>query len=376
MMEAYYYARLSKDKQQAYYAIWQGLLSMAPSFSVPKYRLNELLELFTFVQLDHPEIFYASSFSVRSYAVADSVEFLPVYLFKKKMIQEHQKAIDARVRKLARAAMELDEEGKEKYVHDLICETVRYDKLKKAYSHEVIGPLTQGVGVCEGIAKSVKILLDALHIPCIIVFSHNNPEKGVKYRHAWNLVKIKGKWYHLDATFDNSLTKNSGDEKTREIRYDYFNLGDKAMFRDHEPVVWTVPDCTEEKNTYYLTHKQTFTKMEELRKRCAQAIKKKKQLIFQWRGSFLTREVLQEICVMLEEETEGKNKVAKLSVNWPQAIMKVWFEEEEAEADSVENTEGKAEVQVQMEEANEGELYNEEGADTPDRSGGTEENGM
>lgn len=362
-MEAYYYTRLSKDKQQAYYAIWQGLLSMAPSFPVPRYSINELLELFTFVQLDHPEIFYASSFSVRSYALADSVEFFPVYLFKKKMIQEHQKAIEARVRKLSRAAMDLDEEGKEKYVHDFICQNVRYDKLKKAYSHEVIGPLTQGVGVCEGIAKSVKILLDALHVPCVIAFSHNNPEKGVKYRHAWNLVKIKGKWYHLDATFDNSLTRNAGSDPSQkelqDIRYDYYNLGDKALFRDHEPLVWPMPNCTEEKNTYYLNNKQTFTKMEDLRKRCSQSIKKKKQLIFQWRGSFLTREVLQEICEMLEEETEGKNKVAKLSVNWPQAIMRIWFEDEEAEADVMESAESKDEVQVQMEEANEGELYTE-----------------
>ena len=51
---------------------------------------------------------------------------------------------------------------KEKYVHDFICDNVRYDKLKKAYSHEIIGPLGQGVGVCEGIAKAVKVLLDVL----------------------------------------------------------------------------------------------------------------------------------------------------------------------------------------------------------------------
>ena len=71
------------------------------------------------------------------------------------------------------------------YVHDFICENVRYDKLKKAYSHEIIGPLGQGVGVCEGIAKSVKILCDALNLWCIIAICGNNPEKGIKYRHTW-----------------------------------------------------------------------------------------------------------------------------------------------------------------------------------------------
>ena len=68
----------------------------------------------------------------------------------------------ARVEKLVRPAAKLSELEKEQYVHDFICENVHYDKLKKPYSHEIIGPLGHGVGVCEGIAKSVKVLCDAL----------------------------------------------------------------------------------------------------------------------------------------------------------------------------------------------------------------------
>ena len=32
---------------------------------------------------------------------------------------------------------------------------MHYDKLKKPYSHEIIGPLGQGVGVCEGIDPEI-----------------------------------------------------------------------------------------------------------------------------------------------------------------------------------------------------------------------------
>ena len=79
-------------------------------------------------------------------------------LFEKAKIREHQKAMASRVEKLVRPAKSMSELEKEKYVHDFICQNVRYDKLKKSYSHEIIGPLGQGVGVCEGIAKSVKVL--------------------------------------------------------------------------------------------------------------------------------------------------------------------------------------------------------------------------
>lgn len=99
---------------------------------------------------------------------------------------------------------------------------------------EIIGPLGQGVGVCEGIAKAVKVLLDALGVWCVIAICGNNPEKGIKYRHTWNIVRIGGAYYHLDTTFDNTLGKS---DKVEDIRYDYFNLDDGHIFKDHEPLI-------------------------------------------------------------------------------------------------------------------------------------------
>ena len=114
------------------------------------------------MRLDHPEVFWATGYQYRYYDNSSNLILLPEYLFDKNKIREHQKAMKARVEKLARAAKDLSEWEKEKYIHDFICENVTYDKLKKAYSHEIIGPLGHGVGVCEGIAKSVKVLCDAL----------------------------------------------------------------------------------------------------------------------------------------------------------------------------------------------------------------------
>lgn len=346
MSEEYYYNYLGslsggRIKQQTYFQIRQGLESLSPSFPVPKLEGQELSEIFTLVALDHPEIFYAPAFTCSFYPQADVMELKPQYLYKKKEIQDHQKAIQSRIQKLIRPAMEMDEAGREQYVHDFICRNVRYDKLKKAYSHEITGPLTQGVGVCEGIAKTVKALCDALKLPCIIAFCHNNPEKGIKYRHAWNLVRLNGKYYHLDATFDNTLS-NGGD-----IRYDYFNIDDTSLFRDHEPLVWPVPACTERSQFYYLRQKLSFTKPEDLRKRAAQAVKKGKDLTFNWRGGYLTRETMQNLCALLEDEARQKDKTVQISLNWAQAVFRVSF------ASVGHNAEGTV---IHMDEANEGEL--------------------
>ena len=318
-MEPYYYSHMNKQQQVVYHAMKTGIQSLAPSFPCPRMEGKELTDVFLKLRLDCPEIFYVSGFHFRYYPDSANVELSPEYLFDKNKIKDHQKAMKARVEKLVRPAVAMAELEKEQYVHDFICQNVRYDKLKKSYSHEILGPLGQGVGVCEGIAKTVKILCDQLGIWCIVVISEANPEKNIKYRHAWNIVKIGGTYYHLDATFDNTLSHMG------PVRYDYFNLDDGRVFRDHEPVIWKVPACTVSDGFYYRVKKLSFTKMEEVEKRALQAAKKGKELIFHWRGGALNRETAAQMLKAFKEAGEKKGKYPRAAINWPQAVLLVEY---------------------------------------------------
>ena len=270
-MEQYYYNHMNKAQQAAYHSILSGVKNLADEFQIPALEGEELQ-----------------------------------YLFDKKKICEHQKAMTARGEKLIRPAQKLSEWEKEKYVHDFICENIRYDKLKKSYSHEIIGPLGQGVGVCEGIAKAVKVLLDALGVWCVIAICGNNPE-------------------------------------TSEIRYDYFNLDDSQIFRDHEPLIAPAPHCGDHEHFYYKEKKLSFTKKEDVYKRSLQAAKKGRILIFHWRGGYLTKEVLKELLELIRKAGDEKDKTAMLSINWPQAVIRVQY------------TDMQVQESVTIEEANEGE---------------------
>ena len=318
-MEPYYYNHMNKQQQAVYHAMKTGIQSLAPSFPCPRMDGKELTDVFLKLRLDCPEIFFVSGFHFRYYPDSANVELSPEYLFDKNKIKDHQKAMKARVEKLVRPAVTMAELEKEQYVHDFICQNVRYDKLKKSYSHEILGPLGQGVGVCEGIAKTVKILCDQLGIWCIVVISEANPEKNIKYRHAWNIVKIGGTYYHLDATFDNTLSHMG------PVRYDYFNLDDGKVFRDHEPVIWKVPACTVSDGFYYRVKKLSFTKMEEVEKRALQAAKKGKELIFHWRGGALNRETAAQMLKAFKEAGEKKGKYPRAAINWPQAVLLVEY---------------------------------------------------
>ena len=305
-MEQYYYNHMNKAQQAAYHSILSGVKNLADEFQIPALEGEELYNVFFQMRLDHPEIFWVSSYKYRYYKDSPNLIFIPEYLFDKKKICEHQKAMTARVEKLIRPAQKLPEWEKEKYVHDFICENIRYDKLKKSYSHEIIGPLGQGVGVCEGIAKAVKVLLDALGVWCVIAICGNNPE-------------------------------------TSEIRYDYFNLDDSQIFRDHEPLIAPAPHCGDHEHFYYKEKKLSFTKKEDVYKRSLQAAKKGRILIFHWRGGYLTKEVLKELLELIRKAGDEKDKTAMVSINWPQAVIRVQY------------TDMQVQESVTIEEANEGE---------------------
>ena len=305
-MEQYYYNHMNKAQQAAYHSILSGVKNLADEFQIPALEGEELYNVFFQMRLDHPEIFWVSSYKYRYYKDSPNLIFIPEYLFDKKKICEHQKAMTVRVEKLIRPAQKLSEWEKEKYVHDFICKNIRYDKLKKSYSHEIIGPLGQGVGVCEGIAKAVKVLLDALGVWCVIAICGNNPE-------------------------------------TSEIRYDYFNLDDSQIFRDHEPLIAPAPHCGDHEHFYYKEKKLSFTKKEDVYKRSLQAAKKGRVLIFHWRGGYLTKEVLKELLELIRKAGDEKDKTAMVSINWPQAVIRVQY------------TDMQVQESVTIEEANEGE---------------------
>ena len=318
-MEPFYYTKMTKQQQAAYHVIMQGANALADEFQIPRIEIAELYDVFFRLRLDHPEIFWMTGYKYKYYQDSPNLIFVPEYLFDKAKIRTHQQAVSARLARLTKPLEGKTEAEKELAVHDFILENVRYDKLKKPYSHEILGPMTQGVGVCEGIAKTVKALCDQLGLWCIVALSEADPARGIKYRHTWNVVRVGGQYYHLDATFDNSLQRG-------EKRYDYYNLDDGRLFRDHTPLVLPVPACTDGKRFYYRS--VSFTKPEELEKRLAQALRKKQPLfVFHWRGGGLNRDTLQQLLALAGRLAAERGKRASCSVNFPQAVIQLELSE-------------------------------------------------
>lgn len=119
---------------------------------------------------------------------------------------------------------------KEIAIHDYVVKNTVYDY--KNYlnntippeSYSVYGVLMKGIGVCDGYAKTMDLLLNMAGIETYIIGG-----KGLGEPHAWNIVKIDGEYYHLDSTWDDPAP----DMGPNYVRHTYLNLSDKEMSRSH-----------------------------------------------------------------------------------------------------------------------------------------------
>ncbi len=89
-------------------------------------------------------------------------------------------------------------------------------------THTMFGTLIDQVAVCDGYAKSLMYLLNSCGIPTKFV-GGTSENMG----HAWNIVKIQGKYYHVDATWGDT------DDEYSASYYQYFNENDAHMSQTH-----------------------------------------------------------------------------------------------------------------------------------------------
>ena len=109
-----------------------------------------------------------------------------------------------------------------KLAHNYIINHSKYDSdksdknINNYLSSIADGPLLQGYGICGGYTDAMAIILDRFNIPNFKIISEN---------HIWNAVKIDGKWYHLDLTWDDPVTSDGSDV----LEYNFFLITTKEL---------------------------------------------------------------------------------------------------------------------------------------------------
>lgn len=181
--------------------------------------LNSNVKRYTITQYD-----ILNTFLKIDFRYVDSVEEL----------KRKEKLVNEKVQEIVKSTItnEMGEYEKEKALYDYLVNNCEYDmdtfnsgvwdKNNDEYS-----ALINGLSMCKGYAQAMNRLLKAANIESKIVIGDiidaEEPDKE-KLGHAWNIVKINDKNYHIDATWDSTYT-----HMYNETSDYFFNLSDEEI---------------------------------------------------------------------------------------------------------------------------------------------------
>lgn len=112
-----------------------------------------------------------------------------------------------------------------------------YDTNNEAFYPGAI--LTKGSGVCQAYAYLYQYLFCKRGVECYTVSSSS-------MGHAWNLIRINGKYYHIDVTWDDPVNDYFG-----QARHNYFLLSDKRISdENHRHTGWNMSSLVANDTTY------------------------------------------------------------------------------------------------------------------------------
>ena len=196
------------------------------------------------VLIENPEILYYTGCTYSTNGVLTLK-----YSYDSNTIKTHNKLLKEKINEILTKIITpgMTAYEKELAIHDYIIDNCQYDLGLgrtgiSSESYNAYGALCLKKAVCEGYAEAAMLLLTRSGVDSIII---TGMSQGVG--HAWNMVLIDGKYYHLDITWDDPVMKNGEMVKT----YHYFNLSDNSIGSSH---VWNnteYPECEAVDFNYY-----------------------------------------------------------------------------------------------------------------------------
>ena len=146
----------------------------------------------------------------------------------------------------------MTDEEKVIVAHDWVTTHTTYDEgmlelvpQKSPDTENPYGVLINHQGICKGYTSTYQLFMDMLGIESVIVSGMADGEE-----HAWNVVNLDGKWYHVDTTWDDFVP----DEEDRPAFHTYLLVPDGVMESRH---VWDrvhSPTADSYDRMYLVTH--------------------------------------------------------------------------------------------------------------------------
>lgn len=146
----------------------------------------------------------------------------------------------------------LSEVEKALLIHDrlaMICSYCTDQNVDVRYT--MYGALVRGLAVCDGYARAYAYLLRLAGIENINCSSET-------LNHAWNLVLIDGKYYHVDVTWDDPSITSGSKSNEGAVKHTNFMLSNEAIKANkHDATDYYTPGNDNKYDNYYWSGSET-----------------------------------------------------------------------------------------------------------------------
>ena len=226
-----YYHMLDDTGQHLYRQIYANAMELNPDFKAVEKSMPwaSFKNVFEAVFNDHPELFWLNTeYSAGYRNNGECLEIVLSFNRTAKDIDASSSSFDQGANNIGNAAHGSEYE-QEKAIHDTILDGFSYSKSAEMNQSAYCGFVNNST-VCAGYARCFQYIMQNLGIPCYYC-------RGVAGEpHAWNIIKLGGDYYNVDATWDDS---------DQTWQYEYFNLSDAEFNKDHRRTSLSVylPAC-------------------------------------------------------------------------------------------------------------------------------------
>ena len=144
-------------------------------------------------------------------------------------------------------------------LHDGLIQRIAYDPQADQANNTVHSALLDGITLCSGYARSFQMIGIELGLKVDLITGQSG---GIG--HAWNLIDLDGRLYHIDVTHDDPLP-DQGEEGPVDHRHLF--RSDEQMRQTHQWQLQDYPACPEDGAFYYTRNDLVVTSRKELMNR-------------------------------------------------------------------------------------------------------------
>lgn len=230
----------------------KAMFNLESSVDVSSYQIStdNIVALISAIQKYYPTEYTALTISDFSYKaiVSPTLDIVAKLRFyygsdvNLSVVQKRAQDMKTEINKIVAQTEGMDDFEKALFVHDYILLHSEYDLELLDYMENnggiIVGSeyynekyseysiLVNGTGVCGSYALAYRAVLNAAGMECLYLSSQS-------MKHAWNMVKVGGAWYHVDCCWDDPVPDTYG----RARRTYFLRTDDEIMQLNHRN--WT-----------------------------------------------------------------------------------------------------------------------------------------